>query len=108
MPRPPIGDTPMTSAERQARYRTARLSDAPVLHFRRPADRRSRIQRPVGTAVREICLGEADALWGDAAKVQHGLRAHFDAGATHVAIQPVHADGDIAGRDAILDALADT
>ncbi len=47
-------------------------------------------------------------LWGDAAKVKQGLRAHFTAGATHVAIQPVHAEGDTAGRDAILQALADT
>ena len=51
---------------------------------------------------------DAMMLWGDAAKVKQGLRAHFDAGATHVAIQPVHADGDIAARDAILAALADT
>jgi hypothetical protein len=40
--------------------------------------------------------------------VKAGLRAHFAAGATHVAIQPVHAPGDTAGRDAILVALADT
>jgi len=51
---------------------------------------------------------DAMMLWGDAATVKQGLRAHFDAGATHVAIQPVHADGDIAARDAILAALADT
>jgi probable F420-dependent oxidoreductase len=47
-------------------------------------------------------------LWGDAATVKAKLRAHFDAGATHVAIQPVHAAGDTAGRDAMLAALADT
>lgn len=51
---------------------------------------------------------DAMVLWGDAAKVKQGLRAHFDAGATHVAIQPVHAEGDLAARDAILQALADT
>jgi len=45
MPRPPIADIPMTGAERQARYRAARMSDAPVIRLRRPADRRSRIQR---------------------------------------------------------------
>jgi hypothetical protein len=45
MPRPAIGDIPMTGAERQARYRAARNSHAPVIRFRRPADRRSRIQR---------------------------------------------------------------
>ena len=45
MSRPSIGDTPMTGAERQARYRAARAGDAPILRVRRPADRRSRIQR---------------------------------------------------------------
>jgi probable F420-dependent oxidoreductase len=47
-------------------------------------------------------------LWGDADKVKAGLREHFAAGATHVAIQPVHAPGDTTGRDAMLAALADT
>ena len=35
----------MTGAERQARYRAARASDAPIIRIRRPVDRRSRIQR---------------------------------------------------------------
>lgn len=47
-------------------------------------------------------------LWGTAEQVKAGLRAHFAAGATHVAIQPAHDDGDIAARDHILAALADT
>ena len=51
---------------------------------------------------------DAMVLWGGAAKVKEGLRAHFAAGATHVAIQPVHDDGDIAARDHILTMLADT
>jgi hypothetical protein len=37
-----------------------------------------------------------------------GLRAHFTAGATHVCLQPIHADGDFAARDRMLAALADT
>jgi hypothetical protein len=45
MPRPSIGDSPMTSAERQARYRAARMNGAPLIRIRRPTDRRSRIQR---------------------------------------------------------------
>jgi len=45
MPRPSIGEAPMTSAERQARYRAARSSGKPIIHIRRPEDRRSRIQR---------------------------------------------------------------
>jgi probable F420-dependent oxidoreductase len=51
---------------------------------------------------------DAMCLWGDAATVKRGLRAHFDAGATHVCLQPVHADGDFAARDKMLAALADT
>jgi probable F420-dependent oxidoreductase len=51
---------------------------------------------------------DAMVLWGNADTVKAGLRAHFAAGATHVAIQPVHAVGDTAGRDAMLAALADT
>jgi probable F420-dependent oxidoreductase len=47
-------------------------------------------------------------LWGTADQVRTKLRAHFDAGATHVAIQPLHAAGDTAKRDSILAALADT
>ena len=45
MPRPSIGETPMTGAERQARYRAARAAGAPVIRMLRPVDRRSRVQR---------------------------------------------------------------
>lgn len=45
MPRPSVGETPMTGAERQARYRAARAAGAPVIRTRRAADRRSRVQR---------------------------------------------------------------
>jgi hypothetical protein len=45
MSRPSISDTPMTGAERQARYRAARADGAPIVRIRRPADRRSRIER---------------------------------------------------------------
>ena len=51
---------------------------------------------------------DAMVLWGDADAVRRGLRAHFAAGATHVCLQPVHADGDFAARDRMLTALADT
>jgi probable F420-dependent oxidoreductase len=44
-------------------------------------------------------------LWGDAEKVQQGLQAHYEAGATHVCIQPVHEEGDVIARDRILDTL---
>jgi probable F420-dependent oxidoreductase len=51
---------------------------------------------------------DAMCLWGDANTIKKGLRAHFDAGATHVCLQPVHNDGDFAARDKMLAALADT
>jgi hypothetical protein len=51
---------------------------------------------------------DAMVLWGDADTIKRGLRAHFAAGATHVCLQPVHADGDFAARDRMLAALADT
>jgi len=49
---------------------------------------------------------DAMVLWGDAATIARGLRAHFDAGANHVCIQPVHAEGDMEARDRTLAALA--
>ena len=51
---------------------------------------------------------DAMVAWGDAETVRGKLRAHFDAGATHVCLQPVHAEGDFGARDATLKALADT
>jgi hypothetical protein len=45
MPRPTLGDTAMTDAERQARYRAARAAGAAVIRIRRPADRRGLLQR---------------------------------------------------------------
>ena len=50
---------------------------------------------------------DALVLWGDATEIRRGLHAHFEAGATHVCIQPVHAEGDTAARDQTLTALAD-
>jgi hypothetical protein len=45
MPRPSIGETRMTGAERQARYRAMRMNGTPIIRIRRPVDRRSRVQR---------------------------------------------------------------
>ena len=50
---------------------------------------------------------DAMVLSGDAEAVKRGLRAHFEAGATHVRLQPVTEDGDTRHRDAMLEALAD-
>jgi probable F420-dependent oxidoreductase len=68
----------------------------------------------MGFTEADLADGGSDAwidqmvLWGSVSKVKEGLRAHFEAGATHVTIQPVHDDGDIAARDHILTMLADT
>jgi hypothetical protein len=45
VPRKPIGETAMTDAERQARYRATHSAGAPVIRMRRPADHRSRARR---------------------------------------------------------------
>jgi hypothetical protein len=45
MPRKPIGETAMTDAERQARYRAARAAGKPVIRTRHPADHRGRARR---------------------------------------------------------------
>ncbi len=50
---------------------------------------------------------DAMVLRGDAETIARGLRAHFDAGANQVCIQPVHAEGDTEARDRMLTALAD-
>ena len=51
---------------------------------------------------------DAMVISGGVEAVKAGLRSHFDAGATHVCLQPVHAEGDWAHRDAMIAALADT
>ena len=50
-----------------------------------------------------------DALitWGTPEDVKRRIRAHFDAGATHVCIRPLHDPGDFATRDAMLATMAD-
>src|SRR5271165_4145755 len=45
MPRKSIGETSMTDAERQARYRAARAAGVPVIRTRRPTDHRGRARR---------------------------------------------------------------
>jgi hypothetical protein len=56
----------MTSAERQARYRAAHAVGASVLRIRRPADRRSRIQRWNDTVAGLLDLQAEYAAWLDA------------------------------------------
>jgi len=52
-------------------------------------------------------LIDAMIAWGSVDDVKARIRAHFDAGATHVCIRPLHAPGDFAARDAALKVMAD-
>ncbi len=45
MPRKPLGDRPMSNAERQARHRAVRAAALPVIHYRRAVDHRRRARR---------------------------------------------------------------
>jgi hypothetical protein len=45
MPRKSIGETAMTDAERQARYRAARAAGVPIVRTHRQADHRGRARR---------------------------------------------------------------
>lgn len=48
----------------------------------------------------------AMVVWGDAETIAARVQAHRDAGATHVSIQPVHAEGDVASAKTMLTELA--
>jgi len=83
MPRKPIGDRPMTDAERQARHRAAHAADKTVRRVRSPTDRRSRIQR-WRDAVAELTTLQAQcAAWLEA------LPANLHEGATGEALQAI-------------------
>ncbi len=63
MPRKPIGEKPMTDAERQARHRATWAAKAPVIRTRRPADHRGRARR-WHDAVAELAELQAQyAVW---------------------------------------------
>ena len=66
MPRPSIGETAMTGAERQARWRAARETGETVIRIRQPADRRSRIRRWNDTIAAAVELQAEYAAWLDA------------------------------------------
>lgn len=49
---------------------------------------------------------DAMVVWGDEKPIHARLQAHLDAGANHVCLQPVHADGDAGALDRTVAALA--
>jgi hypothetical protein len=83
MPRKPIGDRPMTDAERQARHRAANAARKPASRIRCTADHRSRTQR-WRDAVAELATLQAHyAAWLDA------LPPSLQDGATADALQAI-------------------
>ena len=66
--RHPEGEHTLSNAERQARYRTRREADqpAPVVRYRRPVDRRSRLQRWHHAVAGLLALQAEYAAWCDA------------------------------------------
>jgi hypothetical protein len=65
MSRKPLGDKPMTVAERQARYRAAHADGAPRVRYRRPADRRTRAQRWCDAVAELVALKAEYEKWFD-------------------------------------------
>jgi hypothetical protein len=63
MPRKPIGETAMTDAERQARYRAARTAGKSASRTRRPADQRSRARRWAAAVAELTDLQAQYAAW---------------------------------------------
>ncbi len=55
----------LTAAEKQRRYRERQKDSVPVVHYRRPADRRSRPQRWRDAVATLIELQEEYAAWHD-------------------------------------------
>jgi len=66
--RQPQGEQPLSNAERQARYRSHHQAQkpTPVIHYRRPADRRTRPQRWHNAVAELLALQAEYAAWCDA------------------------------------------
>ena len=66
--RPPQGEHPLSDAERQARCRARRRAQqpAPVLRYRRPADRRTRPQRWRDAVAELLTLQAEYTAWCEA------------------------------------------
>jgi hypothetical protein len=66
--RRPEGEHALSNAERQARYRARRQAEqpAPLLRYRRPANRRSRAQRWREAVAELLALQDEYATWYEA------------------------------------------
>jgi hypothetical protein len=94
MPRKSIGETAMTDAQRQARYRAARTAGKPVIRTRRPDDHRSRARRWRDAVAELTDLQTQYAAWLDA------LPASLRDSATADALQAI-CDVDLADLQGI-------
>jgi hypothetical protein len=83
MPRHPLGKRAMTAAERQARYRAARIAGTPLIRTRRPADHRGRSHRWRDTVAALTALQAEYGAWLEA------LPANLQEGATAQALQAI-------------------
>jgi hypothetical protein len=66
MPCKPLGDRPLTNAERQARHRAARAASRPVIRYRPAVDRRSRAQRWRDAVAQLVTLQSEYVQWFEA------------------------------------------
>ena len=66
MSRKPLGEKPMTDAERQARCRAVRAAGRPSIRIQRPADHRSRAKRWRDTVAELVQLQVEYQAWLDA------------------------------------------
>jgi hypothetical protein len=71
MPRPSIGETGMTDAERQARYRAARAAGKPAIRRSRPIDRRSLLQQWNDHVAGLAALQQTYAAWLEKLPANH-------------------------------------
>jgi hypothetical protein len=83
MPRTPLGDRPLTNAERQARHRAARATPRPVIRYRPAVDRRSRARRWRDAVAELVALQAEYRAWLEA------LPDSLQDGATAQALQAI-------------------
>ena len=93
-PKPSSG-TAMTHAERQARYRAKQADGSPTLRYRKPVDRRSRIQRWCDAVAELQELQDEYQAWLDA------LPQNMDDSATAEALRTI-CDLDLSELESIV------
>ena len=86
----------------------ARNSLAPYLSM----DHYRNAWRRLGFSDEELANGGSDRFvdamvaWGDVESIRQRVQAHFDAGADHVCIQPLHPQGKPMPDERVVEALA--